>query len=121
MMKTSLRLPMAIALLLAALPAAHAQADATTTRSADDMCFQAANFPKPYGEWDLKGHAKLPAYCACFNAAFKVRAEKAAKYMQAHPGKAPPGTAEEVAAQELAMRNTCRKQLGLPVAVDPNK
>lgn len=50
-----------------------------------------------------------------------VRAEKAMKYMQANPGKAPPGTLEELNAEELAMRNSCRKQHGLPLAVDPNK
>ena len=105
------------ALLLAALSPAHAQ---NVNQAYYDMCLQAADFPAPFGESDLKGNAKLPDYCKCFAPAFAARAEKAAKYMQANPGKAPPKTQEQTNAEELAMRNTCRKQTGLPAAVDPN-
>jgi hypothetical protein len=103
--------------LLAMSPAAQAQ-----QQTYHDMCVRAADMPAAYGgESDLKGNPKYPAYCDCFIEKFSARAQKAALYMQANPGKAPPGTAEEVAAQELAMRNSCRKQLGLPAALDPNK
>lgn len=84
--------------LLAMSPAAQAQ-----QQTYHDMCVRAADMPAAYG------------------GEFSARAQKAALYMQANPGKAPPGTAEEIATQELAMRNSCRKQLGLPAALDPNK
>jgi len=105
------------ALMLAALPAAQAQ-----SLTYQDMCRQAADMPAEFGgESDLKGNAKYPAYCDCFIEKFSARAQKAALYMQANPGKAPPGSPKEVAAQELAMRNSCRTQLGLPAAIDPDK
>jgi len=106
------------ALLLATPSPAHAQ---SPTEAYYDMCLKAVDFPAPFGESDLKGNAKLPDYCKCFAPVFAARAEKAARYMQANPGKAPPGTVEQSNAEELAMRNTCRKQVGLPAAVDPNK
>lgn len=106
------------ALLLATLSPAHAQ---TPTEAYYDMCLKAVDYPAPFGESDLKGNAKLPDYCKCFAPAFAARAEKAARYMQANPGKAPPKTVEQTNAEELAMRNTCRKQVNLPAAVDPNK
>ena len=107
----------------AILPLSQAQAQAPTIHdlAGPNGCLMSVDMPKPFGEWDLKGNAKLPAYCDCFMAKFKVRSEKAMKYMQANPGKAPPGTLEQSNAEELAMRNSCRKQLGLPLAVDPNK
>lgn len=107
-------------LLLALQPAAHAAGPFDGSKGYYDMCIKAVDMPKPFGEWDLKGNPKLPKYCECFVPLFTARAEAAMKYMQANPGKAPPGTLEESNAQELAMRNTCRKQVGLPAAVDPN-
>lgn len=101
---------------LALLPPAHAQ-----DQTYYDMCLSAADFPAPFGESDLKGNAKLPDYCKCFAPAFAARAQKAALYMQANPGKAPPKTLEQSNAEELAIRNSCRKQVGLPAAVDPSK
>lgn len=112
------RAAVAAAMLLALLPSANAQGGAVPADGYADMCVKAADMPKPYGEWDLKGNAKLPAYCKCFSAAFAARAQKALAYMQANPGKAPPGTLEQSNAEELAMRNTCRKQGGLPAAVE---
>ncbi len=113
------RAALAAALLLALLPSAHAQKKSPfEAGSYYDMCLQAVDFPKPLGEWDLKGNAKLPAYCKCFAPLFEARAMKALKFMEANPGKEPPGTAKETMAEELAMRNTCRKQVGLPAAVD---
>ena len=113
-----LRAALAASLLMALLPSAHAQKSPFGGGSYYDMCLHAVDMPKPFGEWDLKGNAKLPAYCKCFAPAFTARAEKAMKYMQANPGKAPPGTLEQSNAEELALRNTCRKQVGLPLAVD---
>lgn len=124
-MHKSFSSPLSIAAILISfvLPLSHAQAQAPTMQdlAGPNGCLMSANMPKPFGEWDLKGNAKLPAYCDCFMPKFKMRAEKAMKYMQANPGKAPPGTLEQSNAEELAMRNSCRKQLGLPLAVDPNK
>lgn len=82
-------------------------------------CRSLADAPKPMGEWDLKGNARLPAYCDCYATLFFERAIKAAAYMQANNGKPPPGTVKQVHAQENAMRNTCRKEFGLPTAVMP--
>ena len=114
-------LSIAAVLISAALPSAQAQSPTLQDLAGPNGCLKSVDMPKPFGEWDLKGNAKLPAYCDCFMAKFSVRMEKAMKYMQANPGKAPPGTLEESNAEELAMRNSCRKQLGLPLAVDPNK
>jgi hypothetical protein len=108
------------ALLLATL--GSAQAASVPEQQAEaykKMCMQAATMPKPYGEWDLKGNPKLGKYCDCFSPLFAARAMKAAQYMQQNPGKGPPGTLEESNKEELAMRNTCRKQVGLPAAVAP--
>lgn len=74
------------------------------------MCMKATDMPKPYGEWDLKGNPKLGKYCDCFAPQFIARMMKSA-------GSAPP-TLEESNKQELALRNTCRKQVGLPAAVE---
>lgn len=82
---------------------------------------QSANFPKPHGEWDLKGNAKLPAYCECYMTKFRARAAKKMMDMQANPGVMPKKTVQQSMAEELVMRNSCRQQLGLPPAVDPNK
>jgi len=94
-----------------------AQDLAAAEASYAQMCMQAVDMPKPYGESDLKGNPKLGEYCKCFSGLFTKRAMKAAEAMQA--GKAPPPL-EESNRQELALRNTCRKQTGLPLAVAPN-
>ncbi len=80
-----------------------------------DMCMSAADMPKPFGEWDLKGNAKLPAYCTCFAPAFEARAMKAMAAMQA--GAKPPSL-EQSNKEELELRNSCRKKVGLPLAVE---
>jgi hypothetical protein len=116
----TIRAALAGALLLVLQPAAHAAGQADGTNGYYDMCLKSVDMPKPFGESDLKGNAKLPQYCGCFAPLFMARAQKAMKYMQEHPGKAPPGTLEESNAEELALRNTCRKQVGLPLATDPN-
>lgn len=108
----------------AALLALHSAAQATSVpeqqaEAYKNMCMQAASMPKPFGEWDLKGNPKLDKYCTCFSPKFAARAMKAAQYMQQNPGKAPAGTLEESNKEELAMRNSCRKQVGLPLASAP--
>ena len=79
------------------------------------MCVKSADMPKPYGEWDLKGNAKLPEYCKCFSEAFGARAMKAMATMQA--GAKPPSL-EQSNKEELELRNVCRKKTGLPLAVE---
>lgn len=107
------------AAVMAIVPAAQAAVPAQQLDAYKQMCMQATSMPKPFGEWDLKGNVKLGKYCDCFAPLFAARAMKAAEYMQKNPGKAPPGTLEESNKEELAMRNTCRKQVGLPLAVAP--
>lgn len=109
---------LACGLILSMLPAAHAQG-LSKDIGYSEMCVKAADMPKPYGEWDLKGNAKLKRYCGCFAPLFEARAMKAAKFMEANPGKVPPGTLEQSSKEELDMRNSCRKKLGLPLAVEP--
>lgn len=104
----------ALALLVLAQATAYAGPPQQMIDGYYDMCLKSTSMSKPYGESDLKGNAKLPAYCHCFSPLFAERAMKAAKYMQENPGKGPPGTAEQSNAEELAMRSACRKQVGLP-------
>lgn len=113
----------AAVLISTTLPFAQAQTSAPTIQdmTGSNMCLQSANFPKPHGESDLKGNAKLPEYCDCFMAKFSARAQKTALDMQANPGKTPRKTLQESHAEELAMRNSCRKQLGLPLVADHGK
>lgn len=117
--KNTTRATLAMSLLLALQPAAQAAGQAGRANGYYDMCLQSVNMPKPFGEWDLKGNPKLPQYCKCFEPLFTARATKALEDMQKHGGK-PQGTLEQSNAEELALRNTCRKQVGLPAAIDPN-
>jgi hypothetical protein len=92
-------------------PAAQAAVPGETPMSYDEMCVQSADMPKPFGESDLKGNPKLKAYCGCFGPKFMARAQVAAQNM----GK-PPRPAALIQKEELEMRNSCRQQLGLPLA-----
>jgi hypothetical protein len=94
---------------IGATPAAYAQDKKQATESYKSMCLQAVDMPKPFGEYDLKGNAKLDAYCGCFGEAF------AESVMKVDP-KAKPPTADEATKRDLAMRNSCRKKMGLPLA-----
>lgn len=114
---TKLHLGLSALLACAALAPGLAAAQDSMETGYAKMCVQAADMPKPYGESDIKGNPKLAAYCECFSGLFAKRAMKSAEAMQA--GKAPPPL-EESNRQELALRNTCRKQTGLPLAVDPS-
>jgi len=92
-------------------PVSHAAAKDDGSASYSDMCMESANMPKPFGESDLKGNPKLQAYCSCFGPKFMARAQAAAKNM----GKTPPSAAQQEK-EEIEMRNSCRKPLGLPLA-----
>ncbi|SHH59847.1 hypothetical protein [Massilia sp. CF038] len=99
----------------AAIAPAQAQGNGKQGMDYSAMCVQSANMPKPYGEYDLKGNAKLPDYCKCFSEAFGARAMKAMSAMQA--GGKPPSL-EQSNKEELELRNVCRKKVGLPLAVE---
>lgn len=77
------------------------------------MCLDSANMPKPYGESDIKGNSLLGKYCDCLAIPYAERAMKAAAEMQ-KAGKTKKSF-ETIEAETLSMRNTCRKQVGLPV------
>lgn len=94
------------------LAPAVAQTAETYSKSYAAMCVQSVD-NKPFGEWDLKGNGKLPAYCECYAAAFTKRAMTAVQRMQAN---LPPPPLEQSVKEERKMRNTCRTQLGLPQA-----
>jgi hypothetical protein len=101
----------ALSLLAAALASAPAQAQdkKQAIDSYKQMCMQSVDMPKPFGEYDLKGNAKLDAYCGCFGQAF------AEHVMKVDP-KAKAPTADEATKRDLAMRNACRQKMGLPLA-----
>jgi hypothetical protein len=97
--------------LLTLSPISYGAKKTSEPSSYADMCVESANMPKPFGESDLKGNPKLQAYCSCFGPKFMARAQAAAQNM----GKTPPPAAQQEK-EELEMRNTCRKQLSLPLA-----
>ena len=109
-MPTTLRFALAL-LTCAAVAPAFAGQEEMARKSYYDMCVQATSMPKPFGEWDVKGNAKLPAYCECFAQRFLERAK-------ASMGKPAPSL-EQSNKEELALRNACRSKTGLPAAVEP--
>jgi hypothetical protein len=98
-----------LALALAASAPVLAQDKQQAAAAYKQMCVQAASMPKPYGEYDLKGNARLDAYCGCFGDQFADQA------MKTDP-KARPPTPDQASQRELAMRNSCRQKMGLPLA-----
>ena len=98
-------------LLLALASPVHALAQDKQQAAASykQLCVQAADMQRPYGEYDLKGNAKLDAYCGCFGEQFADAA------MKIDP-KAKPPTPEQASQREMAMRNRCRQKMGLPLA-----
>ncbi len=107
------------ALCLAIQPAAMAAAPGAAVSLYKDMCVRAADMPQPHGESDLKGNPKLESYCGCYAPLFAEHAMVAMANRQEHPGQ-PPKALAESQAEQLAMRNTCRKQIGLPAAIAPS-
>lgn len=99
--------------LLAPVVAGAAEPTDPAQKGYYDMCLKSVDLPRPYGESDLKGNAKLPAYCECFSGAFLKRAMAAMAARQA--GQKPPPL-EESNRQERLLRNACRKQTGLSEA-----
>jgi hypothetical protein len=83
-------------------------------------CLQSVQFPKPFGEWDLKGNPKLPEYCECYVPLFAKQTSQSRANLQVHGGPPTPEMIKENKAAELNLRNTCRKQVGLPLVYDPN-
>jgi len=76
---------------------------------------QGTQMPGAAGESDLKGNARLAAYCTCFGGKFADRA-------LASLGKprAAPFDIKKSVAEDYAMRNTCRAQMGLPRVIQPH-
>ena len=83
-------------------------------------CLQSVAFPRPFGEWDLKGNPKLPEYCECYVPLFIAQNTLARANLQVHGGPPTPEMVKENKAAGLAVRNSCRKKLGLPLVYDPN-
>lgn len=106
-MKAILLAALALALPLPRL--APAQDKQQAAASYKQLCVQAAGMQRPYGEYDLKGNAKLDAYCGCFGEEFAEQA------MKTDPRAKPP-TPEQASQRETAMRNRCRQKMGLPPA-----
>lgn len=83
-------------------------------------CLQSVQFPRPFGEWDLKGNPKLPDYCACYVPLFVAQNTQSRANLKVHGGPPTPEMIKENKAAELALRNTCRSKVGLPAVYDPN-
>src|ERR1700756_799410 len=102
---------LAAALSVAMVSPAHADTPLSqATAQYAGMCAnQATNIPAPHGEGDLKGNPKLGEYCQCFGAKFAARALASVQ----DGGKS--SSVGETVKEEQAMRNSCRKQVGLPL------
>ncbi len=83
-------------------------------------CLQSVQFPRPFGEWDLKGNPKLPQYCECYVPLFVVHNTQVRANLRIHGAPPTPEMIKENKAAELAVRNTCRAKVGLPQVYDPN-
>lgn len=83
-------------------------------------CMQSVQFPRPFGEWDLKGNPKLAQYCECYVPLFAAQNTQARANLQVHGGPPTPEMIKENKAAELAVRNSCRKKVGLAQVYDPN-
>ncbi len=111
---------LAAVLSLALQPALAASGGLEGAHGYYESCLQSVNFPRPFGEWDLKGNAKLPQYCACYVPRFTEQTTAARANLQLHGGAPTPAMIKENKAGELAVRNSCRKQVGLPLVYNPN-
>ncbi|WP_266170504.1 hypothetical protein [Dyella subtropica] len=106
-------LSLALGVVVNAVTLSPAHADTVPSQATQqyaDMCAnQATGIPAPYGEADLKGNPKLGEYCKCFGAKFAERA------MASVQGGGKSSSLDETVKEEQAMRNGCRKQVGLPL------
>ena len=82
-------------------------------------CMQSVDFPRPFGEWDLKGNPLLPQYCECYVPGFVAQNTQARANLQVHGGPPTPEMIKENKVAELAVRNSCRSKLGLAPVYDP--
>lgn len=115
-----LRAALASALFLALAPAHAISGGPEGASGYYQSCLQSVQFPKPFGEWDLKGNPKLPEYCECYVPLFAKQNTQARANLHVHGGPPTPEMIKENKAAELNVRNTCRKQVGLPLVYDPN-
>lgn len=115
-----LRVALTGALWLALQPAQAASGSLQGAHGYYESCIKSVEFPRPFGEWDLKGNAKLPKYCACYVPLFTAHATVSREMMARHGGAATAAMIKENKASELGIRNNCRKQVGLPAVYDPN-
>jgi hypothetical protein len=115
-----LRASLAGALCLALQPAQAASGSLQGAQGYYQSCLQSVNFPRPFGEWDLKGNAKLPQYCECHVPLFTAHTTAARELLSQHGGAPTPEMIKENKASELGIRNSCRKKVGLPAVYDPN-
>ena len=100
---------------------AHATSDTLQGASGYyQSCLQSVQFPRPFGEWDLKGNPKLPQYCECYVPLFVAQNTQSRANLKVHGGPPTPEMIKENKAAELAVRNSCRSKVGLPAVYDPN-
>jgi hypothetical protein len=117
---TILRAALASVLCLALQPAQAASGAPQGSHGYYQSCLQSVEFPRPFGEWDLKGNAKLPQYCQCYVPLFTAHTAASRELLSQHGGQPTPAMIKENKASELGIRNSCRKQVGLPAVYDPN-
>lgn len=117
---TLLRAAAAAVLSLALQPAQAASGGLAGAHGYYESCLQSVHFPRPFGEWDLKGNPKLPQYCACYVPRFTEQTLAARANLELHGGAPTLDMIKENKAGELAVRNACRKQVGLPPVYNPN-
>ncbi|WP_426101595.1 hypothetical protein [Massilia sp. TSP1-1-2] len=117
---TLLRATLAAALCLALQPAHAASGSLQGAHGYYQSCMQSVTFPRPFGEWDLKGNPKLPQYCECYVPLFTAHNTASRELLTQHGGEPTPEMIKENKATELGIRNSCRKQVGLPAVYDPN-
>ncbi len=117
---TLLRAALASALCLALQPVHAASGGLQGAHGYYESCLKSVDFPRPFGEWDLKGNPKLPQYCECYVPLFTAQNMQSRANLQVHGGAATPEMIKENKAAELGVRNTCRKRVGLPSVYNPN-
>ena len=115
-----LRAALATVLSLALQPAQAASVALQGAHGYYESCLQSVQFPRPFGEWDLKGNPKLPQYCECYVPLFTAHNTASRELLTQHGGEPTPAMIKENKATELGIRNSCRKQVGLPAVYDPN-
>ena len=114
------RAALAGVLCLALQPAQAASGSLQGAHGYYQSCLQSVQFPRPFGEWDLKGNPKLPQYCECYVPLFTAHNTASRELLKQHGGEPTPAMVKENKATELGIRNSCRKQVGLPAVYDPN-